>query len=149
MDLSIALILVQDGVVNGAVYALLGLALVLVMTGAAFAQAQLPPPKLPAGAAASPATLPKIKARVGKNGGETPESKGTAVLPKKPGGLPPPTIPGARLHTQYLAIGVSRRVSGSSSSNACAIRSESAVAAALSIARSASTAAMAMASVLV
>ena len=30
MDLSIALILVQDGVVNGAVYALLGLALVLV-----------------------------------------------------------------------------------------------------------------------
>lgn len=32
MDLSIALILIQDGVVNGAIYALLGLALVLVFT---------------------------------------------------------------------------------------------------------------------
>ena len=53
------------------------------------------------------------------------------------------TIPGARLQTQYLEIGVSRRASGSWRSNAAATRNASAVAASLSTARSARTAAIA------
>ncbi|MBM4396206.1 MAG: type II secretion system secretin GspD [Deltaproteobacteria bacterium] len=68
--------------------------LVLVVAAwAGEARAQAEPPKVPGGAPAAPAG-PKLAPKAPAKAAEDREGKGAAVLPKKPGGLPAPSVPG-------------------------------------------------------